>query len=135
MVSLQRPGGNATGLMNLERELAGKRLQLLKEAFPRVSHVALLVESANIGSMGIAKDVEEAATILKIRISRIEIREAADIEPAFKRGATLGVQAYVPAGGALSRAHRQDIVDRIARSRLPAIFTSSEPVESGGLMS
>jgi putative ABC transport system substrate-binding protein len=99
--SLQRPGGNTTGLANLARELSAKRLQLLKEAFPRVAHVVLLFEPANLGSLSQVKDMEEAAARLKIRVTAIELRQAADIEPAFKRCAALGAQAYMVAQGFL----------------------------------
>lgn len=99
VASLLRPGGNATGLTNLARDLSVKRLQLLKEAFPRVVRVVLMFEPAVVGIGSQVKDTEEAAARLKMRITPIELRQAADIEPAFKRGAALGAQAYMVAGG------------------------------------
>ena len=133
--SLQRPGGNATGLTSLARELSAKRLQLLKEAFPRVAHVVLLFEPDNMGSVSQAKEIEEAAARLGIRVTPIELRQAADIEPAFKRGTALGAQAYLVTQGFLINTQRQAIVDRSLRSRLPAMFADDEYVEAGGLMS
>jgi len=133
--SLQRPGGNATGLTSLARELGAKRLQLLKEAFPRVAHVALLYEPAGVGSLSEVRDIEEAAARLKIRVTPIEVRQAADIEPAFKRGAALGAQAYMVTQGFLINSQRQAIADRSLRSKVPAIFVGDEFVAAGGLMS
>ncbi len=133
--SLQRPGGNLTGLSSLHRELLAKRLQLLKEAFPRLAHVVLLYEPGNVGSLSQVKDIEEAATRLKIRVTPIELRQAAAIEPAFKRGAALGAQAYMVTQSGVINAQRQAIVDYIIRFKVPAIFYSSEVVEMGGLMS
>jgi putative tryptophan/tyrosine transport system substrate-binding protein len=132
VASLQHPGGNMTGLTVLAPELGAKRLQLLKEAFPRVAHVVLLSDPAGLAQV---KELEKAAPRLKMRITAIDIRQASDIEPAFKRGAALGAHAYMVTAGYLVDARRQEIVDRILRSRLPAIFPLSELVEDGGLMS
>jgi len=133
--SLQRPGGNATGLTTLARDLWAKRLQLLKEAFPRVTHVVLLSDPADAGSVSQEKDAKEAAEVLKIRLSRIELRQAADIEAAFTRGAALGAQAYILATGFLFSSHVQAIVDRTIRARVPAFVGTTSFVEAGGLMS
>jgi len=133
--SLQRPGGNATGLTTLTRDLEGKRLQLLKEAFPRVAHVVLLFDPADVGSVPQVKEIEEAAAHLRIRVTPIELGQAADTEPAFKRGAALGAQAYLVVEGPLASSQLQAIVDRIMRAKVPAIFGASQYVEAGGLMS
>jgi putative ABC transport system substrate-binding protein len=133
--SLQRPGGNVTGLTSLARELGAKRLQLLKEAFPRVAHVVLLFNSADVGSLSEAKEIEEAAVRLGMRVTQIGLGQAADIEPAFKRGAALGAQAYMVTQGFLISTQRRAVVDRIMNSKVPAIFFSIEYVDAGGLMS
>ncbi len=135
VASLQRPGGNATGLTSLARELGAKRLQLLKEAFPQVAHVAVLFQAAIVSNLTQVQEIEEAAAGLKIRVTPIELRQAADIEPAFKRGAALGAHAYLTTSGPLITTHRQAVVDRVLRSKLPAMFAGSEYVEAGGLMS
>jgi len=135
VASLRRPGGNATGLTNLGRDLSAKRLQLLKEAFPRVGHVVLLFEPTFNTSLSQAKEIEDAAPRLGIRITRIGLRQAADIEPAFKRGAALGAHAYMVTLDAFTNLHRQAISDRSLRSRVPVFFGSNEFVEAGGLMS
>ena len=133
--SLRRPGGNATGLTSLSTELSAKRLQLLKEAFPRVAHVALLFEPDNVGSASQAKEIEGAAPRLGMRITAIELRLPADIEPGFKRAAALGAQAYLVAAGGTANSHRQAIADRIIGLKVPAMFAGSQYVEAGGLMS
>jgi putative ABC transport system substrate-binding protein len=133
--TLRRPGGNATGLTSLSRELSIKRLQLLKQAFPRISHAGALFEPAVAGIDSQMKDVEEAAARLKIRVTAIELRQAADIEAAFRRGASLGVNAYVVAQGLIVTSQRQALVERSLHSKVPAIFSSDQFAEAGGLMS
>ena len=135
VASLQRPGGNATGLTSLARDLGAKRLQLLKEAFPQVAHVVVLSQAGSLTNLSQVKDIEDAAERLKIRVTSIELREAADIEPAFKRGAALGAHAYLTTAGPLLTIHRKAIVDRVLRSKVPAMFPRSEFAEEGGLMS
>lgn len=89
VASLQRPGGNVTGLTSLGGDLGAKRLQLLKEAFPRLAHVGLLFEPADVGGVSQAKAIQGAAARLRMRVTPIELRQVADIEPAFKRGSAL----------------------------------------------
>jgi putative ABC transport system substrate-binding protein len=135
VASLQRPGGNATGMTNLLRELGPKRLQLLKETFPRVVHVAVLYEPADAASADQAKTVEAAAKQLGMRVTLIELRQAADIEPAFRRGAAVGAQAYMPVASGLVVIQRQAIVDHVFRSKAPAIYATDASPILGGLMS
>ena len=98
--SLQRPGRNATGLMSLAHDLSAKRLQLLKEAFPATSHVAVFFQPDNAGGVKEAEEIEAAGQRLAMRISRIEVRQAADIEPALKRSAALRAVSCDPGGAA-----------------------------------
>ena len=132
--SLQRPGGNVTGFTYMATELGAKRLQLLKEVVPRIAHVVLLFEPDVLG-LPQAKEIEAAAARLKIRVSLGELRQAADIEQAFKRGAALGAQAYVVTSGPLINANLRTIADHLLRAKVPAIFAIPESVEAGGLMS
>ena len=133
--SLRQPGGNATGLTSLSTELSGKRLQLLKEALPGVKHVALLFEPDNVGSVSQSRETEGAAKRLGLRISRIELRQPADLEPAVKRASALGVQAYVLTTGGIIASLSQVIADRLIRLKAPSMFGNSQAVEAGGLMS
>jgi putative ABC transport system substrate-binding protein len=133
--SLRRPGGNATGLTTISTELSSKRLQLLKESFPRVAHIVLLFEPDNVGSVSQAKEIEDVASRLKVRITPIELRQPSDIEPAFKRAAAIGAQAYIVTTGGTIASQRQAIADRTIRLKSPAMFTNREYAEAGGLMS
>jgi len=135
VASLRRPGANATGLTSLARDLGAKRLQLLKEALPHVAHIVVLFQAAIVSSLAQVSDIADAAARLKIRVTRIELRQAADIEPAFKRGAALGAHAYLVIRAPVLTTHRQAIVDHVLRSKIPAMFDGSEYVEVGGLMS
>jgi putative tryptophan/tyrosine transport system substrate-binding protein len=133
--SLPRPGGNATGLTSLGRDLAAKRLQLLKEAIPRVANVVLLFEPAEPGSAADVKEIEEAAARLGMRVTAIGLAKAEDIEPALRRGVALGAQAYIAAQGFLILSQRQAIADRLLRAKIPGMFPGDQFTEAGGLMS
>ena len=133
--SLRRPGGNATGLTTLATELSAKRLQLLKEAFPRVSHVVVLFEPDNGGSVSQAKEIEGAASRLGLRVTPIELPQPADVESTFKRAAALGAQAYMLTQSGTSEIRLQGIVDHMIRLKVPSMAASTLLVEAGALMS
>ena len=134
VASLRRPGGNATGLTSLSSELSGKRLQLLKEAFPRVTRVALLFEPDDVGGVSQAREIEQAAPRLGMRVTSIELRGPEDIEPAFNRAAALRAQACMVTVGGTANNHRQAIADHVVRLKVPAMFGTDRFVEAGGLM-
>ncbi len=133
--SLRQPGGNATGLTSMAAELWPKRLQLLKEAFPAGVRVGMVFNPGLEISLVQARSIEAAAASLGLLVSGIEIRKAADIEPAFKRGASLGMQAYVVTFDALSNLHRRLIAEQLLRLKAPAMFAGGPYVDDGGLMS
>jgi len=133
--SLARPGGNVTGMTNQVRELGPKRLQLLKEVFPRVAHVGVLYEPNEVSSADQAKTVESAAKALGLGTTLIELRQVSDIQPAVARGASQGIDAYLPVASPLTVAHGQAIVENVNRSKLPAIYTVARFADVGGLMS
>ena len=135
VASLQRPGGNVTGLTSLARDLTAKRLQLLAEAVPRLSHVGLLFDPANLGSASQAKDIGEIAARQKIRVTLLELRRAEDIDPAFKRSTARGVQAFLIAQGGIPNSLATVLSQRIAGTRLPSMSGTARYVELGGLMS
>src|SRR5262249_11296260 len=83
VASLARPGGNVTGLSNLSPELSGKQLELLKEAFPKISHVAVLSETANTGNAASLGEMKVAAEALRVTLQRLEVRGPDDFESAF----------------------------------------------------
>jgi putative tryptophan/tyrosine transport system substrate-binding protein len=132
--SLQRPGGNLTGLTSLTRDLAAKRLQLLKDAFPTVSHVALLFVGGDSNSEIQVKEYQEAAPRLNVRVSPIELRKPADIEPAFARGSALGADAYAVSSGFLLNVQSKAIATGIMRSGRPSMGSSMVLAEAGVLL-
>ena len=134
--SLARPGGNVTGLTILGRELGGKRLELLKEAVPKLARVAVLYDPAAPGSVREVKEVlPVAARALGLTIQPWEVRAADDFEKVF---AALNKQRpdglYVP-GGPLMSANEKRIAGFALKSRLPSMYNNREAVDAGGLMS
>ena len=135
--SLARPGGNVTGLTALTRELGGKRLELLKEAVPKLSRVAVLYDPANPPSLHEVKELLPAdARALKLTIQPWEIRAVDDFEKVF---AALNKQRpdglYALAAGPVMRPNEKRIVGFALKSRLPSVYSSRGAVEAGGLMS
>ena len=133
--SLARPGGNITGLTNIAAELAGKRLEILKETVPKLSRVALMWEPKNAGSVQTWKESQLPAKELGLQLYSMEVSSADQFEGAFKdalkaRSAALAVTPMV-----LASTHRKEIVELAAKSRLPAMHYRESCVESGGLMS
>ena len=135
--SLARPGGNVTGVTNLSRELGGKRLELFKEAVPKVARVAVLYDPAIPGTIREMKEVlPVAARALRLTIQSWEVRDADGIERVF---AALSKQRpdglYVSAAGPLIRANQKQLVGFALKSRLPSMYVKREYVDAGGLMS
>jgi len=134
--SLARPGGNVTGVTNLSVELGGKRLELLKEAVPKVGLVAVLYNPASPSSVLELKEVlPVAARALGLTVQPWEVRAADDFDRVF---AAMGKQRpdglYVTSAG-LMNANQKRIVGFALKSRLPSVYQSKEAVEAGGLMS
>jgi putative ABC transport system substrate-binding protein len=134
--SLARPGGNVTGLSILTTELGGKRLEMLKEAVPKLARVAVLYEPAVPASVLDVKEVLPAAAHgLKLTIQPWEVRAAEDFDKVFA-----GINKQRPDGLYLAPSTLINInLKRIAsfalRSRLPSVYSQREFVEAGGLMS
>jgi putative ABC transport system substrate-binding protein len=134
--SLARPGGNVTGLTNLSGELGGKRLELLKEAVPKLTRVAVLYNPASPGATReIKEDLPIAARALGLTIQHWEVRAADEFERAFaakKKERPEGL--YVPSSGSVVRANGKRIADLAIKSRLPSVYYNREAVNAGGLM-
>ncbi len=134
--SFARPGGNVTGLTLLNRELGGKRLELLKEAVPKVARVAVLYDPANPARVLEVKEVlPVAARALRLTLQPWEVRAADDFERVF---AALNKQRpdglYVLGGGVMA-ANQKRIAAFALKSRLPSVYIGREYVDAGGLMS
>jgi putative ABC transport system substrate-binding protein len=135
IASLARPGGNITGLSNLAPELDQKRLELLKETFPKATRVALIWQSGNPAQMLRLKAIQEAAQASGLKLQALEVRNADELASAFESAARERVAALiVPA--AMVAAYRREIADFAGKKRLPVIYDTRESVEeAGGLMS
>jgi putative ABC transport system substrate-binding protein len=133
--SLARPGGNITGLSNMASDLDGKRLELLKEAFPKVARVAFLLGSGGTRGNLPLTDMEAVAKALGLKLLSLEVRSLDDFDSAFARAKREGAQALITSTGGLIATQQRQVLDFAAKNRLPAIYTDSEWVEAGGLMS
>jgi putative tryptophan/tyrosine transport system substrate-binding protein len=135
--SLARPGGNVTGITNLSTDLGGKRLELLKDAAPKVARVAVLYEPTVRADVFQVKEVlPVAARALRLTIQPWEVRAGDDFEKVF---AALSKERpnglYVSGGSPRMMANRKRIADLALKSRLPSMYQNREFVDAGGLMS
>jgi len=139
IASLARPGGNITGNSSLVPELISKRLEILKDAVPRLSRVGLLqTPGGAIGSDPelLLKELRPAAVGLKLKLEEIEAQpDAKGLESAFKTAKQKQVGAIMVNPGRRFAAERKRIVELAGKYRLPAIYFSKEYVDEGGLMS
>jgi putative ABC transport system substrate-binding protein len=138
VTSLARPGGNVTGLSSLGPELVGKRLELLKQAVPGVDRVAVLFLPGALGERtdkDMLTGADVAARALGVRLQFVEARGPDEFARAFSdmSSARAGALTVLPSNRFL-REHRR-LVDLAAKNRLPAVYTSREFVDAGGLMS
>jgi putative tryptophan/tyrosine transport system substrate-binding protein len=132
--SLARPGGNVTGVTILTTELGGKRLELLKEAVPKLARVAVLYDPANPGPvLEVQEDLPVAARALKLTLQPWEVRAADGFEKVFAALNKQRPDGLYLLGGNLMNANQKRIVDFALKSRLPSIGTR-EYVDAGGLM-
>ena len=133
--SLARPGGNVTGLTLLNRELGGKRLELLKQAVPKLARVAVLYDPAFPGTVREVKEVlPAAARALRLTLQPWEVRDADGFEKVFAALNKQRPDGLYVAPSALMTANEKRIVDFALKSRLPSMYTRGESVDAGGLM-
>ena len=132
VASLARPGGNITGLTNVSTDLAGKRLELLKEAIPKLSRVAFFSD-ARSSSIDL-KETEATARLLKIQLISLEIRSLEELENAFPSIAKRRADAFITDRGGFFNTHQTRIIELAAKHRLPGMYTEQEFVVAGGLM-
>jgi len=135
--SLARPGGNVTGITTFARQLAGKRLELLKEAVTKLVRVAALYDPANSNDIVEVKELLPAdARALKLTIQPWEIRAVDDFEKVF---AALNKQRpdglYALTAGPVMRPYQKRTIDFALKNRVPSVSTGEEFVDAGGLMS
>ena len=134
--SLARPGGNITGLATLQRDLSGKRLELLTEVVPRISRVGILRDADSQSSSIAFNEYEAAASGLKIQLQALEVRgPTLDLESAFQAAAKGRANAVITITNNPLFRNSKRITDLAIKNRLPSMYEGSAWVEAGGLMS
>ena len=135
VVSLARPGGNITGVTSIQSELAGKRLEILKELVPRASRVAVLWDLDNHASALSLRDAESGAKSLGILIQSVGVRSPKDFDAAFSAIRQARAGAVILVASPAFMGDRQRLAGLAVAHRLPMIVGSKEYAEAGGLMS
>ena len=129
-----RPGGNVTGLSFNEVDTSAKRVELLKEAVPSVTRIAVLTPPANPSASRILRETELAAQRLGVQVHALELREPDDFETTFAAMTATRADALIVLPATLAFTHRARIVALAIRNRLPSMFWRREFVDIGGLM-
>jgi putative ABC transport system substrate-binding protein len=133
VTGLARPGANITGLSALNPELSGKRLQLLKEALPRIKRAALL-DMGNPVMAAQWQTIEAAALSMHFRSQLLDVRKAEDFRPAFDAAIKQRADAVIVGLGTVTQSNIGLVTDLAAKGRLPSIYYSKEFAEAGGFM-
>src|SRR5262249_20485358 len=132
--SLSRPGGNVTGVVFINATVGGKRLDLLRQLVPKAGIIAMLVNPGTADD-GERAEVQAAAQAVGQQIRIVEIRNTAEIEAAVAAAISAGAGALLVGTGSFWFNNRVPIVESAAQHAIPAMYTSRESVEAGGLMS
>jgi putative ABC transport system substrate-binding protein len=133
--SLARPGGNITGFTSIDSVLAGKRLELLKEALSRVSRVAVLWDPQNPGAQQEWKESQREARRLGLQLHSMEVNSIDEYPNAFALAMKVHSNALAVLATPLTNSSQEQIADLAAKNRLPSIYNRKEFVAQGGLMS
>ena len=134
IASLARPGGNITGLSSHNPGLEAKRLELLKELVPKLSHVAVLWNPANPLHDGLVREAKDTASQFGVRLELVGVKSSAEFDAAFATMEKKRPGALIVEGDIFFYSHRTRIVDFTTRSHLPAVFTLQGFAEAGGLL-
>jgi putative ABC transport system substrate-binding protein len=135
VASLARPGGNITGLSLMSAELAGKRLELLKEAIGTLGRVAVLWNARDPVMTNIFSEIEAAAPVLGVTVEALRVQEAKDIDSAITAMTEQRPDALFMITDVVTSLYVQQVLDFAVQQQLPTMFQSSGPVAAGGLMS
>ena len=135
VASLARPGGNITGLTSITEDLEGKRLELLREVVPTVSHVAVFWNSENPGFAKPVEEVQAAAKAMRLKVLSLGVRSREEIETGFASILRERPDALCVLADRMFLHHRKSIMDFASQQRLPGVHAYRELVEAGGLMS
>ena len=134
VASLARPGGNVTGVTFFAAELAGKRVELLKEAIPGISRLAVLANPRHAGEQRELKETQVAAQAFALPLQYLTVKAPGDFKDAFAAIARERANALIVFPDALTLARRKEIAEFSARRRIPSISGWTEFAEAGGLM-
>ena len=135
VASLNRPGGNITGLTSIAPELEGKRLELLREVIPKLSHIAVLWNPVNAFAVISEKEVHAAAQVLRMKVQSLGVRTPEELDGAFAAIERERPGALLVLADRLFLHDRTRIMNFAAKHRLPGVYAYRELVEAGGLMS
>jgi len=133
--SLARPGGNVTGMSLMATDLWPKRLELLKEIFPKLSRAALFWNKSNAGMAIEAKATQEAAGLMGVTLLDRGVKDPNEIEWVLDATSKDRPDGFLPLMDLSLRSHEKRIIEFLTKNRLPAIFENQEMVEAGGLIS
>ena len=135
VASLARPGGNVTGFTNVDPDLSAKRLQLLREALPKVSRVAVLYHGGPGGDQDELRETQIAAKKLRVQIQALHVLEPDQFQSAYAAMTKERAQALIIFAGSFTNFHRTALLERAAKMRIPTISGSPEWAEAGALIS
>jgi putative tryptophan/tyrosine transport system substrate-binding protein len=135
VASLAKPGGNITGSTNIDADLSGKRLELLKEAFPKLSRVAFLSRKGNRGDQDELRETLAAAQAMGVRIQSLEIEDPGRFQSAFSAMSKERAEAVIITNNSFNFAHRRLLFELTAKNRLPSMCGRDAFVEHGCLIS
>ena len=133
--SLSRPGGNITGLSSATPDLAAKRVHLLKETLPKAVRVGVLANLSNGVAAATARETQTAAQLIGLQATVLDVRKPEDLPRAFEAASKQQLAALVVLVDGLIQANARTIIELAAKHRLPAVYSSREFVDAGGLMS
>ena len=135
VASLNRPGGNVTGVSFLTIELGAKRLDMLRQLVPKATTIAMLVNPGSPDTEAECREVQAAAQAIGQQLIILEVKSERDFESAFATFVQHGAGALLIGSGAFTNSHRQRLVALAAQYGIPAIYGVREFVTAGGLMS
>src|SRR5262245_38578806 len=133
--SLARPGGNITGLSAMAPDLSGKRLELLKQIVPRLSHVAIILNPANPTNPLQLKDIQTTSPALGVTLLSFEVKGPDDVDHAFTVMRKERIGALIVFADPMLNTHQTRITELAVKTRLPAVYSERGYVDAGGLMS
>jgi putative tryptophan/tyrosine transport system substrate-binding protein len=134
VASLARPGGNITGLSTYAPELSGKRLEILREVVPKLSHVAVLGTSTQPGYTQVLREIEPTAKAFGVKLQSLDVLDSKDIEVAFRAAKTERADGVLTLNSPVLSSERRQLVALAIKNQLPVIYHQGRFVEEGGFM-